>query len=137
VERHIVVNQEIPLMDIARILHEKFGDDYPFPRREAPKFLFWLIAPMYGRTRNAVKRNVGFRIRFDASRARKALGISYLPLEQTVKEHFQQIVAKRFAGPKLIGTHIAARRSATSRPLADLPVSRADSYLDLEFSGPT
>ena len=90
--RHVVVNQEITLIDIARILREKFGNDYPFPRREAPKFLFWLIAPMYGRTRNAVKRNVGFRIRFDTSRARKALGISYLPLEQTVKEHFQQIV---------------------------------------------
>jgi nucleoside-diphosphate-sugar epimerase len=90
--RHIVVNQEITLMDIARILREKFGNDYPFPRREAPKFLFWLIAPMYGRTRKYVKNNVGIRIRFDNSRSRKELGLSYLPIEQTVTEHFQQIV---------------------------------------------
>jgi nucleoside-diphosphate-sugar epimerase len=90
--RHIVVNQEIALIEIARILRENFGNDYPFPRKEAPKFLFWLIAPMFGRTRKSVKKNVGIRIRFDNSRSRKELGLSYLPIEQTITEHFQQIV---------------------------------------------
>jgi hypothetical protein len=41
------VSKEATLLDIANILRKHFGDDYPFPLREAPKILFGLIAPMY------------------------------------------------------------------------------------------
>jgi nucleoside-diphosphate-sugar epimerase len=90
--RHILVNEERTLLDIANILRRYFGDDYPFPRRQAPKFLFWLIAPMLGYTRQYVKRNVGIRIKFDNSYSKADLGMRYTPVEQTVREHFQQIL---------------------------------------------
>lgn len=90
--RHIIVSGEATLFDIANILRKHFGDDYPFPRREAPKFLFWLIAPMYGRTRKYVSRNVGTRIKFDNSYSKTDLNMTYIPIEQTVKEHFQQLL---------------------------------------------
>ena len=90
--RHILVSGEVTLFDIATILRRQFGDGYPFPRRQAPKFLFWLIAPLYGYTRKYVSRNVGIRIKFDNSYSKSDLGIAYIPIEQTVREHFQQII---------------------------------------------
>ncbi|MDJ0811376.1 MAG: aldehyde reductase [Desulfobacterales bacterium] len=96
--RHILVSGERTLLDLALILRDKFGDDYPFPRREAPKSIFWLIAPLYGRTRKYVSLNVGIPIRFDNRYSQKDLGISYRPVEQTVQEHFQQIVDNGLLG---------------------------------------
>lgn len=90
--RHIIVSQEATLFDIAAILRNNFGEAYPFPRRLAPKLLFWLIAPMYGYTRKYVNKNVGYRIKFDTSYSSTDLDLTYTPLEQTVKDHFQQIL---------------------------------------------
>ena len=90
--RHIIVSGEAKLLDLANILRKHFGDAYPFPRRQVAKFLFWLIAPMRGFTRKDVSRNVGHQIKFDNSYSKADLGISYIPIEQTVKDHFQQIL---------------------------------------------
>ena len=90
--RHIIVGEVASLLDIANIMRKHFGDSYPFPRRQAPKPVFWLIAPMFGFTRKYVSRNIGMQIKFDNSYSKEDLGISYIPLEQTVKEHFQQIL---------------------------------------------
>jgi hypothetical protein len=35
---------------------------------------------------------VGYHARFDNSYGKADLGMSYIPFEQTVKEHFQQIL---------------------------------------------
>lgn len=90
--RHLIVNKEATLLDNANLLRRHFGDDYPLPRREAPKMLFWLIAPMYNLTRKYVSRNVGFRIKFDNSCSKADLNMSYIPIEKTIKEHFQQML---------------------------------------------
>lgn len=94
--RHVIVSGEATLIDIANILRKQFGDDYPFPRRQTPKFLFWLIAPMMGYTRKYVSRNVGIQIKFENSYSKTDLSMSYIPVEQTVKEHFQQILNDGF-----------------------------------------
>ena len=90
--RHIVVSGEARLLDIANVLRKHFGNSYPFPRRQVPKFVFWLIAPMMGYTRKYVSRNVGIPIRFDNSYSKTDLGMSYISVEQTVEDHFQQIL---------------------------------------------
>jgi nucleoside-diphosphate-sugar epimerase len=90
--RHIIVSGEVRLLDLANILRKHFGEGYPFPRRQAPKFVFWLIAPMYGFNRKYVSRNVGYPIKFDNSYSKADLAMAYIPIEQTVKEHFQQIL---------------------------------------------
>ena len=90
--RHIIVSREATLLDLTKMLRKYFGDNYPFPRRQVPKFLFWLTAPMHGFTRKYVIKNTGIRIKFDSSYSKKDLGISYISIEQTVKEHFQQIL---------------------------------------------
>ena len=90
--RHILANGEARLIDIADILRKRFGDDYPFPRRQAPKFLFWLIAPIFDMHRNFASKNIGYRIKLDNSYSKEDLGMVYIPIEQTVQEHFQQIL---------------------------------------------
>lgn len=90
--RHIIVGEVASLIDIANIMRKHFEDSYPFPRRQAPKPVFWLIAPMFGFTRKYVSRNIGIQIKFDNSYSKEDLGMSYIPIEQTVKEHFQQIL---------------------------------------------
>jgi len=90
--RHIIVGEVASLLDIANILHKHFGDSYPFPRRQAPKPVFWLLAPIFGLTRKYVSRNTGIQIKFDNSYSKEKLGVSYIPIDQTVKEHFQQIL---------------------------------------------
>jgi len=90
--RHIIVSGEATLLDIANMLRKHFGDDYPFPRKQVPKFLFWLIGPMRGFTRKYVSRNAGIQIKFDNSYSKKDLSMSYTPIEQTVKDHFQQLI---------------------------------------------
>lgn len=90
--RHIIVSGEATLLYLSNMLRKHFGDDYAFPRRQAPKFLFWLLAPKYGFTRKYASRNAGIQIKFDNSYSKKDLGMSYIPIEQTVREHFQQIL---------------------------------------------
>lgn len=90
--RHIVASEVISLLDIATVLRKHFGSGYPFPRKEAPKPLFWLIAPLFGFTRAYVRRNVGIAIKLDTSYGKKDLGMTYIPVEQTIREHFQQIL---------------------------------------------
>lgn len=90
--RHIVVSETASLLDLGKLLRNNFGDQYPFPTKEPPKLLFWLIAPMFGFTRKWTTKNVGYKIQIDNSYSKKDLGMTYLPLEQTVKDHFQQIL---------------------------------------------
>jgi nucleoside-diphosphate-sugar epimerase len=90
--RHIIASGEATFLGLANILRKQFGDAYPFPRKQAPKFLVWLLAPRVGLTRKFVSRNVGYHAKFDNSYSKADLGMSYLPVEQTVKEHFQQIL---------------------------------------------
>ena len=90
--RHIVCSEVKSLLDIANVLRKYYGDKFPFPRKQVPKFMFWLVAPMFGYTRKYVTQNVGFRIKLDNSYGKKDLGISNIAFEQTVKEHFKQIL---------------------------------------------
>jgi nucleoside-diphosphate-sugar epimerase len=90
--RHIIVSGEATLLDMANILRKHFGEDYPFPRKQVPKFLFWIIAPTKGITRKYATRNTGIHIKFDNSYSKTDINMSYIPIEQTIKEHFQQIL---------------------------------------------
>lgn len=90
--RHVVVSGVSTLLKMAKILRNHFGSTYPFPRMQVPKPIFWLIAPMHGFTRKYVRKNTGIPIKFDNSYSKKDLGLSYLPVKQTIIDHFQQVI---------------------------------------------
>ncbi|MFO7786960.1 MAG: aldehyde reductase [Halospina sp.] len=92
--RYIISGHDSTLMDIATILRESFGDDWPFPRRTLPKWLLWLVGPMVNKalTRRFISRNVAYPASFDNTRSKKELGMTYRPLDATVVEMFQQLL---------------------------------------------
>lgn len=90
--RHIVSATHKSFLQLAQILQSEYGDKYPFPKKELPKFLVWLIGPAQGIKRKMVSRNFGYPWLVDNSKSKKELGINYIPIEQTMKEFFQQMI---------------------------------------------
>lgn len=90
--RHITNAATTTPLAMGRMLRARFGDGYRFPRFTAPKLMIWLAAPFVGLTRKFVRQNVGYRIGFDNRKSREALGLVYRPLEQTLADHFSQVL---------------------------------------------
>lgn len=91
--RHILNAGELTMLQIAKILRGKFGKRYPFPVMEVPTFAVWAFGPLFDRSvnRRFIRKNVGYPVHFDNNRS-KALGVRYRPVEETLTEHFQQIL---------------------------------------------
>lgn len=90
--RYILNEGSYSLLDMAKILKTSFPK-YPLPKMQLPKALIWLVGPVVaGITRRFVKLNVGYPIQFNNSRSRQSLGIDYRPMQQTLREHFQQMI---------------------------------------------
>lgn len=90
--RYITNADTLSMLQIGKILRKNFGPSYPFPRNELPKFMIKMGAPAAGLTRRFVEQNVGWPLRFDNTRSRTGLGLEYRPVEQTISEHFQQMI---------------------------------------------
>lgn len=90
--RHILVNESLGLIEIAEILRERFGDGFPFPRRTVPNPVALMLAPRRGIPQAVARRNLGYPLRFDNTRSRTALGMSYRPARESVVDHFQQLL---------------------------------------------
>ena len=80
-EGKIVNTDQLEITRIVKKGKEKFGDKYPVPTRNAPKFLIWILAPFIGIKRNFVSKNVGYKIDFDNRKSIKELGINYSPVK--------------------------------------------------------
>ena len=80
------------MLGIGRILRTAFGYRSSFPLMEVPKAMVWLVAPLAGLTREFVAKNVGYRLAFDNTRTLVDLGVSFRPAEESVVEHFQQMI---------------------------------------------
>ncbi len=90
--RHLINAANTTPLEMGRILRKKFGNKYKFPKFTAPKLLIWLAAPVARLTRKFVSQNVGYKIGFDNQKSVRELGMHYRPLEQTVCDHFQQVL---------------------------------------------
>ena len=90
--RNIICNESETFLGMANILKEQFGNNYAFPKRKAPKAMMWLLAPMVGVTRKFVSKNVGIPLNIDNSKSKKELGMDYIPLKQTLKDQFKQLI---------------------------------------------
>ncbi len=89
--RNIVSAYESDLLELTLCLQERFGKDYPLPRRALPKWLLWLVGPSQGFSRKFVSRNVNVPWRADNSKAVRELGLTYRPMKQTMEDMFAQM----------------------------------------------
>ena len=94
--RHILCREGRSILSMTNVLRERFGDTYPFPKKTLPKFMVWLVGPFVGLARDFVSANVGFPWKCDNTRSREQLGINYRPIEDTLCEHFQQMLDDGF-----------------------------------------
>jgi nucleoside-diphosphate-sugar epimerase len=89
--RHICVAHHKTFLDLANAIGANYPH-YPLPKRFAPKWLIWLVAPLAGFTRKYVKLNTGFDLNLDNSYIMKDLGLEFLAFEKTISDHFEQIL---------------------------------------------
>lgn len=90
--RHVLVSGSASIMEMANWIKRAFPGRCKLPLWQAPKFLIWIIAPVFGITRDFVKRNVGYPIEFNNSRAVSELSLEFMSVEQSVTDHAQQVL---------------------------------------------
>ncbi len=90
--RHILCKETMSMLELAAVLRAHFGKKYPFPRIKTPKWLVWLMGPLFGMNRKYVSRHVGKKMAFDNRYSQQDLGITYRPIQETLIEHFQQLL---------------------------------------------
>lgn len=92
--RYITFNKTVSFLELAGMLREKFGDEWPFPKRQMPKWLIWLVGPMINKvfTRRMIARNMGLPWRADNTKSKRELGMEYRPLDIAIQEMFQQLI---------------------------------------------
>lgn len=89
--RHLVMAESTDIVDLARRLLPAYGSSYPLPRRAVPKTLAVALAPAIGLERGYLRRNIGFALRGDTAKSRRALGVKYRPAQQSMEDMFAQI----------------------------------------------
>lgn len=90
--RYLVSAHETDFAEVAGLLRQRFGNDYPLPRRTLPAWLVWLMGPLVDKSlsRQMVSRNLGHPWRADNSKSMGDLGLHYRSLETALCDMFQQ-----------------------------------------------
>lgn len=91
--RHILDNGHMTLVDMAAVLRRTHPDSRT-PRRRMPDPLMYVVAMFDKRmTWSFLRRNLGVRRRIDNGKSRRDLGLSYRPLEETLRDTADSVVA--------------------------------------------
>jgi dihydroflavonol-4-reductase len=92
--RYIISGHNTDFPKMAEALLDKFGNDYPIPRKVMPKWLVWLVAPMVNKamTLKWVSRNVNLSWKGDNSKGVRDLGMQYRPMTESMIDFFQQMI---------------------------------------------
>jgi nucleoside-diphosphate-sugar epimerase len=92
--RYIISGHNTDFPSMAEALLDKYGNDYPIPRKVMPKWLVWLVAPMVNKamTRKIVSRNVNLPWKGDNSKGVRDLDMRYRPIKASMIDFFQQLI---------------------------------------------
>lgn len=90
--RHCVVEKSLSMLEVSKILANKYGDKYALPKNQLPKFMLYLFGWTQGVTVKFISRNVGYNILFNNSKSKHALELSYHPVEESFVEMIEQMV---------------------------------------------
>lgn len=101
--RYLLVAESLSMLQMAELLRKRYPT-YPLPRKTVPKGLLWLLGPLVGVSRRFVRNNMGIPVRFDSCKALRELQVDFRPVEQSLADHFEQ----------LLNDELLTRRSAGS-----------------------
>lgn len=91
--RHIVSGHSTDFLAMGLALQDKYGSDYPLPKKAMPKWLMWLVGPTQGIERRFVSANVNHPWRADTSKSRTALGLTYRPMQESLEDMMEKMIA--------------------------------------------
>ncbi len=89
--RHICSAENLSFLELANMLRPTYGDKYPLPKKNMPKWLMMIMGPLAGIPRQFIKDNVGYPWKADNSKIKKELKMEFRPIQSTVNEFFAQI----------------------------------------------
>ena len=91
--RHILSVKTAPVFHIIDTLKSHVTHPMKLPRIKAPKWMAYLMGPFFGFGWTYVTRNIGVPLELDNTRSIENLGIRYRPLQDTLREHVDQLIA--------------------------------------------
>ncbi|MEM8606071.1 MAG: NAD-dependent epimerase/dehydratase family protein [Myxococcota bacterium] len=91
--RFILVADSKTFLEMGQILRSALGGSRPFPKASIPKVLLYLFGPPQGFSWKFLRTNAGYPVAFDNSRSQRDLGIAYTPVDRTLVEHANQLIA--------------------------------------------
>lgn len=90
--RHLLVERTADVWEVIGGLEADFPGQYKLPMLKVPKLLAYLAAPPVGFSWSYVTHNVAVPLTIDNTRSRERLGVDYIPLRQTIRDHVEQLV---------------------------------------------
>ena len=92
--RYIISAHNTDLFSMSQLLLDKYGEDFPIPRKPRSKWLLWLVGPILDKalTRKMIARNIDLPWKGDNSKSKRVLGMSYRTLSDSMNDFFEQMV---------------------------------------------
>jgi nucleoside-diphosphate-sugar epimerase len=100
--RYITSAHNTNFLEMALALQEKFGNQFPLPKKEIPKWLLMIIGPIVNKlfSRKFIRNNVDVAWKADNSKIKRELKMDFLPLKKSMEDGFQVLVDEKIILPK-------------------------------------
>ncbi|KIM94370.1 hypothetical protein OIDMADRAFT_172685 [Oidiodendron maius Zn] len=87
--RYILCDVEMAsFVNISRILRNYHKRPYLLPRHQIPDVAVRIVGPLFGLSQDYIRAHLGVRFKCDNHRSVEELGITYRPLEETLRDHY-------------------------------------------------
>lgn len=92
--RYITSAHNTSFLDLGLVLQDKYGTQYPLPKKALPKWLLMLVGPMTNKlfTRRFIKNNVNIPFNADNSKVVRDFQMTFRPLKDTMEDTFQAAI---------------------------------------------
>jgi nucleoside-diphosphate-sugar epimerase len=88
--RYILARPEmVSFLDMGRIIRGRYPRRYIVPRHPVPDAGVRILGPLFGLTKDYVRKHLGIRFGVDSRRSVDELGIDYRPVAETVLDHYE------------------------------------------------
>ncbi|KAK4096415.1 NAD(P)-binding protein [Parathielavia hyrcaniae] len=88
-------DRTIPLVDISKSLKQVHDRPALLPSWNMPQLAFRLIGPVMGLSQKWLSANLGIGFAVDNKRAMEELGVTYRPVQETLRDHYQSWKAQQ------------------------------------------
>jgi nucleoside-diphosphate-sugar epimerase len=89
--RYLLAEKTMSMIGLANILNKLYGKKYRLPKTTSPKWVLYLVGPLFKVTAKYVSRNVGYPLRLNSSKSREKLKLTYTPIEKSLEDMVTQM----------------------------------------------